>query len=276
MNRLDFDGLIDFMVSQNELIDFEINSDDDVLRSSSASISSNDDQTIPTTTDYRSKHNIDKEDKSQTKSDRRKYYKRKPSYKTAFIPSIRIVKRDIRRKYIEYILPTIFNTHDEELFSNFLNSFCSPNIISCSFSDNSSINFTKVYLKGFNAIKRMHMINSYLLPDTIIKFSNNKICQRLNENGSRIIGDFQSVGTIVYVNQENNANLQKMEIIENDSDTSHGNESYDSYDGFVKQFQQSSQVLQFSGTYMMILDEQHRFVNISFACSQFHISPLSS
>ncbi len=67
--------------------------------------------------------------KSELKPDHKdnqiKYYRR-PSTNIPFIPSIRILKRDIRRKYVG-MMSNVMNSHDMTLFSSFIDDFCHPN-----------------------------------------------------------------------------------------------------------------------------------------------------
>ncbi len=71
------------------------------------------------------------ESQTKPKAKQIRYYRR-PSTNIPFIPSIRILKRDIRRKYVQMI-SNVMNSHDVSLFSSFIDEFYHPNFLYFSF-----------------------------------------------------------------------------------------------------------------------------------------------
>jgi len=110
------------------------------------------------------------------------------------LSELRIVKRDIRRRYIE-MYNNVMNIHDHSLLSRFLNDLCTP---TCSYI---------ISLPGHNllAVKRgikeifLHAMESQLkIPDGVQCLTDGKIHVSLGKPGSRIISSISFRGTVLY------------------------------------------------------------------------------
>lgn len=215
--------------------------------------------------------------KGDKRSKRPNYY-RKPCYKPAFIPAIRILKRDIRRKYIEMI-NNVMNAHDNQLFSSFIDDFYRPECISIHYYPDSFPScFKSIRMEGVDVMKYMHAMNTSILPDSVTEISNVQICKRLNENGSRIIGKFQLKATAIYLPKVHEGNVvdKNDDCIEyhlylhsmKQKNNSQKNSS------FIEDVQIAAKPMKmyFSGTFEMILDENHRFVSVGIFCNDLDIS----
>ncbi len=111
------------------------------------------------------------------------------------INELRIVKRDIRRRYIE-MYNNVINIHDHSLLSRFLNDICTP---TCSFSVGlPGTGDIKYEWKGIEKVFH-HMMQSHLqFPDGVQCLSDGKIHVSLGKPGSRIISSVSFRGTQLY------------------------------------------------------------------------------
>ncbi len=215
--------------------------------------------------------------KSQTKPEQIKYYRR-PSTNIPFIPSLRILKRDIRRKYVEMI-SNVINSHDPTLFSSFIDEFYHHNCSSThTFPNNAESFFRPHLLKGKESLKSFHTSTCHLLPDGVVRHSENQICKRLNESGSRIVGKVETTGTMIYLPKQING----MPI-----DNSYSIRDFlpalespppviNSSDELVEKFQISTQPMQFimRANYEIVLDENHRFLSMNLYCYDMTFTPV--
>jgi len=216
---------------------------------------------------------------SKTKTTKaKKPYKsyRKRSFNVAFIPALRILKRDIRRRYID-MFNNVINSHDNQLFCSFIDEFYRPECKSAHFfPDNVAPCFQSVEINGVDLLKRTHMINTVALPDSVIQMYNAKICKRLDEKGSRIMGSFHAQGTAIYLPKMYNG----IPVDRNDSISQYFVNPMDLV--FVEDYMTHLQLaatpmmMQISGTFEMILDEEHRFVSACILCTDIKISQLIS
>eukprot|EP01040_Poterioochromonas_malhamensis_P014556 gene14556-16119_t len=114
------------------------------------------------------------------------------------------------------------------------------------------------------------------LPDSVIQMCNAKICKRLDEKGSRIMGSFHAQGTAIYLPRMYNG----VPVDRNDSISQYSVNPMDLV--YVEDFMTHLQLaatpmmMQLSGTFEMILDEEHRFVSASILCNDIKISQLIS
>ncbi len=110
------------------------------------------------------------------------------------INELRIVKRDIRRRYIE-MYNNVINIHDHSLLSRFLNDICTP---TCSFTIGLPGNRPTLVRKGIKEIL-LHTMESHMkIPDGVQCLSNGKIHVCLEKPGSRIISFASFRGTALY------------------------------------------------------------------------------
>lgn len=200
-----------------------------------------------------------------------KFYRRN----VPFIPSIRILKRDIRRKYVEMI-PNVMNSHDVLLFSSFIDDFYHPNCSSThTYPEDAQSFFRPLLLKGKESLKCFHTSTSFLLPDGVVRFYDNKICQRLNEAGSRIIGKVDTTGTIIYIPKNNNQiPLDSSHPIRECEPSLEPPPPIRSKEDLIEKFQISTNPIQFimRANYEIVLDEQNRFINMNFYCYEMEFT----
>ena len=200
-----------------------------------------------------------------------KFYRRN----APFIPSIRILKRDIRRKYVEMI-PNVMNSHDVLLFSSFIDDFYHPNCSSThTYPEDAQSFFRPLLLKGKESLKCFHTSTSFLLPDGVVRFYDNKICQRLNEAGSRIIGKVDTTGTIIYIPKNNNQiPLDSSHPIRECEPSLEPPPPIRSKEDLIEKFQISTNPIQFimRANYEIVLDEQNRFINMNFYCYEMEFT----
>ncbi len=124
----------------------------------------------------------------------RKLKGRKRAVNVKKINELRIVKRDIRRRYIE-MYNNVMNIHDPSLLSRFLNDVCTP---TCSFTIGLPGNRPTLVRKGINEIL-LHTMESHMkIPDGVQCLSNGKIHVCLEKPGSRIISFASFRGTALY------------------------------------------------------------------------------
>lgn len=211
---------------------------------------------------------------TKTKKPYKSYRKR--SFNVAFIPALRILKRDIRRRYID-MFNNVINSHDNQLFCSFIDEFYRPECKSAHFfPDNVPPCFRSLEINGIDLLKRTHMINTVALPDSVIQMFNAKICKRLDEKGSRIMGSFHAQGTAIYLPKMYNG----VPVDRNDSISQYCVNPMDLV--YVEDFMSHLQLaatpmmMQLSGTFEMILDEEHRFVSACILCNDIKISQLIS
>ncbi len=130
--------------------------------------------------------------------------KRKPTKRTSnnpkFIPAIRILRRDTRRKYGEMLM-NVLNCCDLDLHRKFLNEFAVPHLIQ------HFLVFPPEMLARFHFSRKFHgieaMIESFrrqymVTPDITFQLSEVQIYKRLNTPGSRIVAKSYVRGTILY------------------------------------------------------------------------------
>ncbi len=206
-----------------------------------------------------------------------KYYRR-PSTNIPFIPSIRILKRDIRRKYVEMI-SNVINSHDAALFSSFIDEFYHPNF-SISYTSPQTVEhfFKPLHLIGRDRVKTFLLGGFFFVPDGVEIHSDNKICKRLNENGSRIVGNLEKSGTMIYLPKE----IKGVPVDRNKSlrDCLRSLETppppIRSHEDIVNNFQLSLQPLRVRSRshYQIVLDENHRFLSLQVYYYDVSFTPL--
>ncbi len=120
---------------------------------------------------------------------------RKRAVNIKLIQELRIVKRDIRRRYID-IYNHVMNIHDCNLLSRFLNDICTP---SCSFITELPAGFTSPPVrKGLQQIL-LHTIESQMkIPDGVQWLGDGKIHVSLGRPGTRITSSISFRGTLLY------------------------------------------------------------------------------
>lgn len=135
---------------------------------------------------------------------------RRRSRNPVYMPALRILKRDIRRRYGEMFINTV-NSHDPSLLAKFLTEFCAPNVrfLTKEPPANSSPESIETFRKskelhkkpdlliGAEQITSMLGISFITSPDVIIRSKASKLSIREGENGATIISDVSFRGTSV-------------------------------------------------------------------------------
>lgn len=111
------------------------------------------------------------------------------------LPQIRVLKRDIRRRYLE-MFHNVCNAHDMHLYSRFMYEFCTPN---CHSVIHLPFHPIPVVRSGIETMIRDNFINSEKFPDGIIKCAGDvKIHVPLQTRGSRIVALLSFRGTHLF------------------------------------------------------------------------------
>lgn len=117
-----------------------------------------------------------------------------------FLPAIRILRRDIRRKYGE-MLTNVLNNCDAALHRCFLQEFAVPHVTDY-YQD-----FPSELLRHCQSPRKVQGIEDQVevfrrqclsTPDIIFRLSDVKVCQRLNTPGSRLVASILVKGTVLY------------------------------------------------------------------------------
>lgn len=110
------------------------------------------------------------------------------------INELRIVKRDIRRRYIG-MYNNVMNIHDHSLLLNFLHDLCTP---TCSFTVCLPKNHRNHVWRGIPEIFLQIAGSQLKIPDGIQQLGNGKIHVSLEKPGSRIISSVSFQGKLLY------------------------------------------------------------------------------
>lgn len=187
--------------------------------------------------------------------DQKKRKKRRRHSNPTFLPAIRILRRDIRRKYGE-MMSNVLNSCDRDLCLRFLKEFAIPN-------------FTGYYqvfpsellaylhcsrkIEGVEEVVEIFCRKCLSAPDIVFHASDNQVCQRLNTPGSRVVASLSVQGTMLYA-------------FVSDRDQAVEDHSMDPFlDQLAKKMiflRKLNPPLEISlkGSYTLLLDEQHRIV----------------
>ncbi len=126
---------------------------------------------------------------------------RRASTNAAYLPFLRILKRDIRRKYADMMNNT-FNLYDPELVSKFFTTFAIPDF---RYSDTVTEEierktvFRSAYVQGVQSILRLYVTPAYMLPDLLVRLESVRVCKRSDEPGSRVLSKVSMRGTLLYI-----------------------------------------------------------------------------
>ncbi len=125
---------------------------------------------------------------------------RRASTNAAYLPFLRILKRDIRRKYID-MLGNIFNYSDPKVVSQFFKTFAIPEFRHCDTVTEEierKTVFRSAYIQGIKSLLGHYVPSSYMLPDQFAQFDLIRVCKRSDEIGSRVISKLSIRGTWLY------------------------------------------------------------------------------
>lgn len=206
------------------------------------------------------------EEEAPPKKSKRRKAPRKPSFRPAFIPELRIVKRDIRRKYPEMML-NVMNSHDIKLLESFYDTFTVPNVEVIDRDAPASVyedyQWPK-YSKGTQRYLQAMNMSFQLFPDAVFYLEDVQISVILRERGSRITGKIRAVRTqvhgIKFLNQ------QKIEE-KQDAD----NDQHPSYELIPLETPLLNEV---EGRVIFYLDENHRLERAQIIFNRFTLTPL--
>ncbi len=171
---------------------------------------------------------------------------RRASTNAAYIPSLRILRRDVRRKYAD-MFNNIFNNYDPKLVSEFCRTFMSPDFryadtVSQEIQDKSV--FRSVYVQGAKAFTHLVATLDYIMPDQVIQLRSVQVCKRSHEVGSRIVSKVSMIGHLLYLPQ---VSIDSVEVDDE------GNVNRNQF-----QFQSLPERIHFEGICIIYLDENHR------------------
>mmetsp|Transcript_27941 Transcript_27941/g.30536 ORF Transcript_27941/g.30536 Transcript_27941/m.30536 type:complete len:280 (-) Transcript_27941:76-915(-) len=202
----------------------------------------------------------------------KKKKKRSSTHRTdnpKYIPAIRILRRDIRRKYAE-MLTNVLNSYDLDLHRRFLQEFGNPDLIQVFRSYPPDL-LEKLSRKPHNVgidsliegISRQYLA----IPDIVFQLSDVKVCQRLNTPGSKIVASSMVRGTMLYsivrtqkyTIQDNNYQQVPSEK-EDNSMFATGSLKHD--DHVLLELLEKQIDYCMEGIVTISLDDQHRFVSI--------------
>lgn len=133
----------------------------------------------------------------------RKSYKRL-SNNPVYMPALRILKRDIRRKYAD-MMNNVLNSDDRKLIWNFFRDFSTPMIqtVHNTFNDDLRTLYPTV-ISGLEQTVNIFCKNFIVMPDIVFRIMNVKICKRSDSSGSRIIALTTKRGTLLYSMKKRN------------------------------------------------------------------------
>ncbi len=190
--------------------------------------------------------------------------KRRRHANPSFLPAIRILRRDIRRKYSE-MMTNVLNSCDAALHRCFLQEFAVPHVTDY------YQEFPSELLAHFHYPRKVQGIEEQVevfrrqclsTPDITFRLSDVKICQRLNMPGSRIVASMLVKGTMLYtiISDHYILNADNRPFIEEEQ-TMFAIENQLSKTALLKALDNPIE-LSLKGTLTMYLDENHRFVSI--------------
>lgn len=166
--------------------------------SSSESNSAESDLTVTTKKSKSTYHKTFDKEKSGKKTTH--LPQRRRPIKPAYLPELRVLRRDIRRRYFE-MLQTVFNNHDTALTASFLNKFCVP---TCDLVDVISDPNLPPHLprekkmEGIEGIYNGLVYSFVLMPDMIFQSETVQVVVKQQSYGSRVVGKVRFTGTLMF------------------------------------------------------------------------------
>lgn len=181
------------------------------------------------------------------------------------MPQLRILRRDIRRKYPEMI-QNVINSSDIELLSSFYEHFFIPTVevinLDCGESVYDSYQWPK-HTKGYpRYLQAMNMVYQ-LFPDAVYYLDDVQISVVLHERGSRIVGRMRSKRTQVVGAKF----LSKKSI----GDVDHVAD--DEHPPFELVPLDSPIINEMDGKFVLYLDEGHRVEKVEMFFDTFTLTP---
>lgn len=124
------------------------------------------------------------------------------------ITELRIMKRDIRRRYIE-MYTHVFNIHDDDLLNRFFQEFWTP---TCTYQIHFPSQQTPLIWKTIPSVLQHIIENRAIIPDGVQYLRDIRIHVSLDKPGSRIVANAFFQGTILYLQSESKSSSDKEEI----------------------------------------------------------------
>lgn len=185
----------------------------------------------------------------------RKSYKRL-SNNPVFMPALRILKRDIRRKYAD-MMNNVLNSGDRKLVGGFFQDFSTPMIqtVHKTFNDELRTLYPTV-ISGLEQTVNIFCKNFIVMPDVVFRIMNVKICKRSDSSGSRIIALTTKRGTLLYSMKKRNP-LETSEMIPMTTGAVEGPNADEILTPLQTPINYSMK-----GVIIINLDNEHRFVSI--------------
>ncbi len=196
---------------------------------------------------------------------KRKKYPHRPPYRPAFMPELRILKRDIRRKYPE-MLQNVMNSHDIHLLERFYKHFILPtaDLYDCNAP---SMVYDEYHWpkqsKGYQRKLEAMAMSFKLFPDSVFYLDDIQISVRLHERGSRIMGKTRSKQTQVV----------GVKFLSNQGKTS-SEEMMENHPPFEVVPLETPMMVELTGRFLLELDECHRIEKAQIIFDHFTFTPL--
>jgi len=204
----------------------------------------------------------------------RKSYKR-PSNNPVYMPALRILRRDIRRKYCE-MMNNVMNSYDASLILNFFQDFSIPNLQRVLYYPSQTLQFLQQAstISGIEDQVKDFLMSYKLMPDVVFSLTDVKVCKSSNNSGSRIVAKTSVRGTLLYSVRKRTMITENGDLIECDSGiisttTTTTGEGVEGIDDVILDRLESPLDYEMNGILTLHLDEQHRMVLIE-------IQPLES
>mmetsp|Transcript_14388 Transcript_14388/g.15562 ORF Transcript_14388/g.15562 Transcript_14388/m.15562 type:complete len:269 (-) Transcript_14388:415-1221(-) len=209
---------------------------------------------------------------------RKRKSSKRPSTNPAFMPALRILRRDIRRKYCDMIY-NVINSHDPTLISKFFHDFSIPNVqrVLQLPSDTLQSLHQTLMITGIEEQVKDFCMNYTLMPDVIFTFTDVKVCKSTNICGSRVVARTLVRGTLLY--SARNKRAEKKDLMERYDPativTTATCESIERTDDLILQPLETPLNYEMHGIVTLHLDDQHRmvFIEIQPLDSTPHLSP---
>lgn len=193
------------------------------------------------------------------------------------MPALRILRRDIRRKYCEMI-NNVVNNFDPTLMLQFFRHFSIPNVKRVlHYPPNTlqTLHQTSIITGIEEQVKDFYM--SYkLMPDIIFALTDVKVCKSSNSSGSRVVARTSVRGTLLYSARNKTKNEENGNLIECDSSTvsiTTSAEIYEGIDELILSPLETPLDYEMNGIITLHLDDQHRMVLIEIQPLDSQLSP---
>lgn len=121
---------------------------------------------------------------------------------------LRIVKRDVRRRYIG-MYNNVMNVHDHSLLLSFLRDLCTP---SCSFTVCLPNNRRNHVWRGVPEIFLQIAHSQLKIPDGVQQLGNGRIHVSLGKPGSRIISSVSFKGRLLYQSHPETSSMKSAQL----------------------------------------------------------------